>query len=255
MLSSRSEAVRCAYLSATNCAPVGRTTRRRVHQRRADHGHTLRVQPRRARSRDQRHLERCRLVVRAADPAARFCVSPDLDPPASPAPPTRDRHARCHAARPRRRPTRRGAHSHPDLSDSVRITRVPNGAAHALHRCTSATTSAPTSRGCGRRTTNRTAPTALARPCRRSTKSAAVSIVRGAIALRCNSPRSGRRDPIVSAPEWSRRCAPPPLYFGPSGDNSSAPARSCRYGGQQELPAEPTELAEPARASDRDDRE
>jgi hypothetical protein len=27
------------------------------------------------------------------------------------------------------------------------------------------------------------------------------------------------------------------------------------YGGQRELPAEPTELAEPARASDRDDRE
>ena len=72
-----------------------------------------------------------------------------------------------------------------------------------------------------------------------------VSIARSAIVLRCNSLRSGRRDPIASAPEWSRRCAPPPLRFGPSGDNSSAPARSCRYGGQRELPAESTELAEP----------
>jgi len=63
--------------------------------------------------------------------------------------------------------------------------------------------------------------------------------------LRCNFPRSGRRDPIASAPEWSRRCAPPPLRFGPSGDNSSASARSCRYGEQRELPAESTKLAEP----------
>ena len=49
-----------------------------------------------------------------------------------------------------------------------------------------------------------------------------VSIARSAIVLRCNSARSGRRDPTASAPEWSRRCALLRCAsVGPSGDNSS----------------------------------